>query len=180
MNKTFLVLCAALACAAAQAQDFKLTSTDIQQGMQLDDKHVQQGSGCSGQDISPQLSWSGAPAATRSFAVTMFDPDAPTGSGWWHWTLVNIPKDVHELPRDAGNRSGAKVPAGAVQGRTDFGNAGYGGACPPNGTHRYRFKVWALSVNKLPVDRESSGALVGYLLNANSIASAKLVPISSR
>lgn len=180
MNKSLLGMCMAISCVAAQAQDFKLNSTDIQQGMQLDEKHIQQGSGCSGQDISPQLSWSGAPAATKSFAVTMFDPDAPTGSGWWHWTLVNIPKDVHELPRDAGNRNGAKVPAGAIQGRTDFGNAGYGGACPPSGTHRYRFKVWALGVDKLPVDRESSGALVGYLLNANSIATAELVPIATR
>lgn len=180
MNKSLLAVCVALTCFAAQAHEFKLMSSDIQHGRQLDEMHIQNGSGCSGKDVSPALSWSGAPDSTRSFAVTMFDPDAPTGSGWWHWTIVNIPRGVHELPRDAGNRNGTKVPAGAVQGRTDFGNAGYGGACPPSGTHRYRFKVWALNVDRLPVDHESSGALVGYLLNANSIATAELVPISTR
>lgn len=180
MNKSLIGLCFAFTCLAAQAQDFKVSSTDIQDGKQLGDNQIQNGSGCSGRDISPQLSWSGAPASAKSFAVTVFDPDAPTGSGWWHWTIVNIPANVHALPRDAGNRDGTKVPAGAVQGRTDFGNPGYGGACPPTGTHRYRFKVWALDVDKLPVDRESSGALVGYLLNAHSVASAELVPIATR
>jgi Raf kinase inhibitor-like YbhB/YbcL family protein len=167
-------------CTTAQAQEFKLSSNDIQDGTQLGTSQIQNGSGCSGRDISPALSWSGAPVSTKSFAVTVFDPDAPTGSGWWHWTIVNIPKNVHELPRDAGNRDGSMVPAGAVQGRTDFGSPGFGGACPPSGTHRYHFKVWALDVDKLPVDRESSGALVGALLNSHSIATAELVPIATR
>jgi Raf kinase inhibitor-like YbhB/YbcL family protein len=180
MSRLLPSLCLALTCFTAQAQDFKLSSSDIQDGKQLGVDQIQNGSGCSGRDISPALSWSGAPASARSFAVTVFDPDAPTGSGWWHWTIVNIPKNVRELSRDAGNRDGTKVPVGAVQGRTDFGNPGFGGACPPNGTHHYRFKVWALDVDKLPVDRESSGALVGALLNAHSIATAELVPIATR
>lgn len=180
MNKSLLGFCLAFTCFAAQAQDFKLSSNDIQDGKQLGENQIQNGSGCSGRDISPALSWSGAPASAKSFAVTMFDPDAPTGSGWWHWTIVNIPATVRELPRDAGNRDGTKVPVGAVQGRTDFGSPGYGGACPPNGTHRYHFKVWALDVDTLPVDRESSGALVGYLLNAHSVAAAELIPTATR
>ena len=110
----------------------------------------------------------------------MFDSDAPTGSGWWHWTLVNIPKDVHHLEADAGNTDGTKIPAGSVQGRTDFGGPGYGGPCPPTGTHHYHFKVWALKVEKLPIDVNSSGAMVGYMLNTNSIAVAELVPVSTR
>lgn len=179
-KKVVLALCLSFMSIAAHAQDFKLSSNEIQNGTQLGINQIQNGSGCSGRDISPALSWSGAPAATKSFAVTVYDPDAPTGSGWWHWTIVNIPKDVHELPRDAGNRNGKKVPAGAVQGRTDFGNPGFGGACPPSGTHRYFFKVWALDVETLPIDRESSGALVSGTLNAHSIATAELVPISTR
>lgn len=180
MSRSSVVVGAVLLCLTSQAHAFDLKSNDVQQGKQMDEKFVQNGSGCSGNDISPELSWSGAPEATKSFAVTVYDPDAPTGSGWWHWTVVNIPKDVHSLARDAGNRSGANIPTGAVQGRTDFGSPGYGGPCPPTGTHNYHFKVWALSVDTLPVDKESSGALVGYFLNANSIATAELVPISTR
>jgi Raf kinase inhibitor-like YbhB/YbcL family protein len=180
LNRSLIGLLLTLSCLTANAQNFKLESSDIHDGVQLGDEQVQNGSGCQGRDVSPALSWSGAPASTKSFAVTVFDPDAPTGSGWWHWTMVNIPKDVTRLARDAGNRDGTKVPPGAVQGRTDFGNPGFGGACPPNGTHRYYFKVWALDIDKLPIDQESSGALVGGTLNAHAIATAELVPISTR
>ncbi|GGX97225.1 hypothetical protein GCM10007386_30150 [Pseudoduganella dura] len=112
----------------------------------------------------------------------MFDSDAPTGSGWWHWTVVNIPRNVHSLARDAGNKSGANVPSGALQGRTDFGRPGYGGPCPPAGdkTHHYHFKVWALKVERVPINSESSGAMVGYMLNTNSVGTAELVPVSER
>jgi len=166
----------------SQAQEFRLVSSDIQHGEQVKDAYVLNGSGCSGQDMSPQLSWSGEPDSTKSFAVTMFDSDAPTGSGWWHWTVVNIPKNIHSLPMDAGNTSGLKLPAGAVQGRTDFGRPGYGGPCPPAGdkTHHYHFKVWAITVEHLPIDGESSGAMVGYMLKSNSAATAELVPVSTR
>ncbi|NIJ84914.1 hypothetical protein FHY35_001869 [Xanthomonas arboricola] len=182
MNRLIIGIAFSLASLASQAQDFKLSSNDIKHGEQIGNAYVQNGSGCSGADISPALAWSGAPEGTKSFAVTMFDPDAPTGSGWWHWTVVNIPKGIHGLPADAGNRNGSKVPSGAVQGRTDFGSPGYGGPCPPLGdkSHHYHFKVWALKVEKLPIDRESSGALVGYMLNVNSIATAELIPISTR
>ncbi|MDR6475792.1 Raf kinase inhibitor-like YbhB/YbcL family protein [Burkholderia sp. OAS925] len=182
MNRLIIGVAFSLASLASHAQDFKLSSNVIKHGEQIDNAYVQNGSGCSGTDISPALSWSGAPEGTKSFAVTMFDPDAPTGSGWWHWTVVNIPKEIHDLPADAGNRNGSKVPPGAVQGRTDFGSPGYGGPCPPLGdkSHHYHFKVWALKVQRLPVDSGSSGALVGYLLNVNSIATSELVPISTR
>lgn len=165
-----------------QAQDFKLTSKDIKHGKKVADMYVLNGSGCNGKDISPELSWSGAPQSTKSYAVTMFDSDAPTGSGWWHWALVNIPNNIRSLPADTGNKDGSKLPLGAIQGRTDFGSPGYGGPCPPTGdnTHHYHFKVWALKVEKLPIDSESSGALVGYMLKTNSIATAELVPISKR
>jgi Raf kinase inhibitor-like YbhB/YbcL family protein len=182
MNKLILSAALSLISLTANAQEFKLTSSEIKDGEQMGNAHVQNGSGCSGADISPALSWSGAPKSAKSFAVTVFDPDAPTGSGWWHWTIVNIPNHVHSLPADAGNRDGSRVPSGAVQGRTDFGKPGYGGPCPPLGdkAHHYHFKVWALKVEQLPIDSESSGALVGYMLNVNSVASAELVPTSTR
>lgn len=164
----------------ASAQQFQLTSQDVRQGQEMGADFVQNGSGCTGGDISPQLSWKGAPSGTKSFAITMYDPDAPTGSGWWHWSVVNIPATVHSIVRDGGARSGANLPAGAVQGRTDFARPGYGGACPPLGdTHRYRFKVWALKVDKLDIDTEMSAAQIGYMLGANALGSAELVPIST-
>ncbi|HBZ6107262.1 TPA: Raf kinase inhibitor-like protein YbcL, partial [Escherichia coli] len=137
------------------------------------------GFGCEGGNTSPSLTWSGAPEGTKSFAVTVYDPDAPTGSGWWHWTVANIPATVTYLPADAGRRDGTKLPTGAVQGRNDFGYAGFGGACPPKGDkpHHYQFKVWALKTDKIPVDSNSSGALVGYMLNANKIATAEITPV---
>lgn len=180
MNKLLLGVALSFFALASQAQEFRLASSDIQHGEQVKDTYVLDGSGCSGKNISPALSWSGEPSGTKSFAITMFDSDAPTGSGWWHWTLVNIPKNVHLLEADAGNTDGTKIPAGSIQGRTDFGRPGYGGPCPPTGTHHYHFKVWALKVENLPIDANSSGAMVGYMLKMNSIATAELVPISTR
>ncbi|GKW42603.1 kinase inhibitor [Pectobacterium parvum] len=182
MIKRSLLLSLLMASTVVHAQEFQVKSNDIKQGEEIGNTFIQNGSGCFGKDISPQLSWSGEPAETKSFAITVYDPDAPTGSGWWHWTMVNIPKNVHSLERDAGNRNGKNIPAGAVQGRTDFGSPGYGGPCPPAGdkTHSYHFKVWALKVDKLPIDEQSSGALVGYMLNTNKLAEAELVAHSTR
>lgn len=133
-------------------------------------------------NISPQLSWENAPQGTRSFAITAFDPDAPTGSGWWHWTVVNIPPTVSDLPAGAGDKDNARLPAGAVQGRNDFGYAGFGGACPPEGDrpHHYRFTVWALDTPTLPIDAQSSGALVGFMIHNHVIASAQLTATLAR
>lgn len=171
----------ALAMAVAfngYAADFSLTSQDIADNRPLTKREVFQGFGCEGGNISPELSWANAPAGTRSYAITVYDPDAPTGSGWWHWTVVNLPTSTHSLPGGVG----ADLPAGAVQGRTDYGRPGFGGACPPVGDkpHRYQFTVWALKVDKLPLDSEASGALVGYMLNANALAKATITPTYGR
>lgn len=180
--KSSLALAALLSLAgAAHAAEFRLTSTDIAEGKALTNKQVFKGFGCEGENVSPQLSWSGAPEGTKSFAISVYDPDAPTGSGWWHWTVVNLPASTTELPSGAGN-PGGKLPAGAVQGRTDFGQAGFGGACPPVGDkpHRYHFVVWALKTDKLPLDENASGAMVGYMLNANALGKAQLTATYGR
>jgi Raf kinase inhibitor-like YbhB/YbcL family protein len=153
---------------------FRPWSNDIAEGKRLPEAQVFNGMGYSGGNISPHLAWDGEPAGTRSFVVTMFDPDAPTGSGWWHWVVVNIPATVKELPRGAGSGK-APLPPGALQTRTDFGKPGYGGAAPPPGPpHRYIFTVHALKVEKLDVDEQASGAMVGFLTNMNSLGKAML------
>ncbi|MEF9898156.1 MAG: kinase inhibitor [Pseudomonas sp.] len=166
---------------AANAAEFTLTSSDITEGKPLTVHQVFQGFGCEGGNISPQLSWSGAPNGTKSFAITVYDPDAPSGSGWWHWTVVNMPPSTMALKAGVGSPAG-KLPAGAIQGRTDFGQPGFGGACPPVGDkpHHYQFTVWALKVDKLPLDEQSSGAMVGFMLNANVLAKAKLTATYGR
>src|SRR6516164_3789379 len=159
---------AALSSAGAQ-KSFKLTSRDIQEGKTVPNPQVAAVMGCTGNNISPALSWSGAPAGTKSFALTMYDPDAPTGSGWWHWVVYNIPASATELPEGAGGADAKGVPAGAAQGRTDSGAPGFGGACPPPGDkpHRYIFRVYALKTDKIEVPPDATAALVGFMINAN-------------
>ncbi|MGK0735987.1 kinase inhibitor [Yokenella regensburgei] len=167
---------------ALASETFSLTSADIPANHRLAQQQVFAGFGCAGGNISPQLSWKNPPAGSKSFAITVYDPDAPTGSGWWHWTLVNIPVQTHHLDSDAGNANNSKLPAGAVQGRNDFGYAGFGGACPPEGDkpHRYQFTVWALNTDKLPIDNQASGALVGFMLNSHVIAKTQLIATYGR
>lgn len=166
----------------AQAQTFELASTDISHGKQMSNAQEFNGFGCNGKDISPQLSWSGAPEGTKSFALTVYDPDAPTGSGWWHWQLINIPKEVRELPQEAGNVSKAIAPKESLQMKNDYSQLGFGGACPPkgHGVHHYQFTIHALSVEKITIAEGASAALVGYMINANSIESATIEALYSR
>ncbi|HRP29211.1 MAG TPA: YbhB/YbcL family Raf kinase inhibitor-like protein [Burkholderiaceae bacterium] len=170
------LLAAALLCAAALAgaAGFTLTSPTIKPGATLADAQVFNGFGCSGKNVSPELKWSGAPAGTKSFAVTVYDPDAPTGSGWWHWVVYNLPADSTGLPEGAGAVDGKGLPPGALQGRTDFGAHAFGGACPPQGDkpHRYVFTVYALKTDKLDVPADASAALIGFMIHANKLGSA--------
>tara|TARA_R110002051_G_scaffold3190_2_gene17290 strand:- start:2102 stop:2581 length:480 start_codon:yes stop_codon:yes gene_type:complete len=147
---------------------FSLLSNHFTDGGTLPDAQVQAKG-----NSSPHLRWSGAPAGTRSFAVTCYDPDAPTGSGFWHWTVANIPADVTELLEDA---SSGGLPRGAVEGRTDFGAPGYGGAAPPpgHGPHRYIFTVFAVDVPQLDVTPDNSGAVFGFNLHFHTLAKASL------
>lgn len=172
----------ALLPGASAAADFQLSSPTVKDKGTIGNEHVFDGFGCSGDNVSPELRWTNAPKDTKSFAVTMYDPDAPTGSGWWHWVIFNIPPDTTRLPADAGKLDNANTPSGSMQSMTDFGQPGYGGPCPPAGhkPHRYIFTVFALKVDQLPVKPEASGAMVGYYLNQNALAKASLTGLYSR
>lgn len=153
---------------------FVLTSTDFQDGDRLPQAQVFNGMGHAGGNLSPQLSWSGAPDGTQSFVVTCYDPDAPTGSGWWHWVVVDLPAEASGLAQGAGSGLAALPPPG-FQTRTDFGPPGYGGAAPPPGApHRYIFTVHALKIPTIGVSADVSPAYVGFNVHFNSLGSASL------
>jgi Raf kinase inhibitor-like YbhB/YbcL family protein len=157
----------------------KLHSPDIKADSTVPMAYVHGSAG--GQNVSPALEWTSPPAGTRGFAVTCYDPDAPTGSGWWHWQIFDIPPSATGLARGAGNPDGAR-PADAMQSRNDYGEAAYGGPAPPPGDkpHRYVFTVFALKVAKLEVPRNASCAMVGFVLNANKIDTASFTATYGR
>ena len=137
--------------------------------------------GGNGDNTSPHLSWSGAPENTKAFAVFAYDPDAPTGSGFWHWQLINIPVDVTELATGTGSDDSINLPHGSFQKTNDYGTVGFGGACPPEGhiAHRYQFTVYALS-DVLDIPEGASSAVAGYLVNAHALASVTLEALYKR
>jgi Raf kinase inhibitor-like YbhB/YbcL family protein len=158
------------------AEGFTLKSDDI--SGQLSNDQVFNGFGCNGKNISPKLTWENAPKGTKSFAITAYDPDAPTGSGWWHWVVFDIPKDKTTLERGFGNSEQKDI----VQSITDFGKSGFGGACPPVGDkpHRYIFTIHALDVDKLGLDKNANAALVGFYLNSHTLAKSSVMAYYGR
>jgi len=154
---------------------FTVTSEDVADGLPIVVDHR-----ASGGNISPQLSWSGFPADTKSFAVTIHDPDAPTGSGFWHWAVYNLPASVTSLERGAGS-AGGSLPAGAAQLKNELRQVGYTGAEPPEGTgvHRYFVVVHAVDVEQLALDPESTPAVLGFNLHFHTLARAVIVPTAS-
>lgn len=185
MNRSLVVLllCALSAVSfAGQSTPFKLTSAAVAAGGTLGDNQVFNGFGCSGKNLSPPLHWSGAPAGTQSFALMVYDPDAPTGSGWWHWVVYNIPSSASDLGAGAGASGSTLLPVGSLQGRSDFGTTGYGGPCPPVGDkpHHYIFTLYALKVAKLDVPADASPALIGFYVHANALAHTKLTALFGR
>lgn len=161
-------------------ETFTLRSNDL--GGQFTQSQEFGGFGCSGENESPQLYWENAPEDTRSFAVTMYDPDAPTGSGFWHWVVFDIPADVNELKRNAGNLEMGLAPDGAIQSMTNYGTQGFGGPCPPkdHGIHEYIITVYALKTDKLGLDKTANPAFVGFNLWNNIIAKASIVAYYER
>ena len=174
MKKVLLSL--ALCASFLFADNFTLSSSDLKG--QLTNKEVFSGFGCSGENISPELSWKDAPKGTKSFAVTVYDPDAPTGSGWWHWVVFDISKDKFTLPSGFGNSESKDV----IQSMTDFGKTGFGGACPPvaDKAHAYIFTVHALDMETISLDKNANAALVGFYLNSHSLAKASLISYYGR
>ena len=164
----------------AVAAHFKLDAPDLVSKGRIALTHVFNAMGCAGQNTSPALQWSNPPAGTKSFAVTMYDPDAPTGSGWWHWVMYNIPASATSLADGAGN--GRNAPRGSTEGMTDFGTKAYGGPCPPVGDkpHHYHITVFALKVDKLDLPGNATPAYVGFNLNANKLGTARVTGLYGR
>ena len=181
MSRTFIAFVAALLL-PGYAAAFELQSPQVKEGGTVGMEQVLNAFGCTGGNVSPELTWHDAPADTKSFALTVYDPDAPTGSGWWHWVIFNMPSDTNHLALGAGDPAAGKTPAGAVQSRTDFGKPGYGGPCPPEGDkpHRYIFTIYAVKVDKLDADADASAALIGFMLHFNTLASATLTATYGR
>ena len=167
----------------AAAAPFALTSAAFKNNGTIEQKNAGNIMGCTGENKSPALEWKNPPAGTKSFALMVHDPDAPTGgSGFWHWIVYNIPADATSLPEGAGDAGGAGLPKGAVQGNTDMGKPGYVGMCPPPGPkHHYNFMLFPLKVDKLDVPPGATAAYVGFNANANLIGKpAKLTGVYAR
>lgn len=178
-----LIFCSSLLFSTfSSAGEFSLTSTDISPGEMMLKQQEFAGFGCTGHNQSPQLAWKNAPEGTKSFALTVHDPDAPTGSGWWHWQIINIPADVRELKADAGNTDKLLAPVGSQQLLNDYSQTGFGGACPPegHGPHRYQFTLYGLKTDKLTLPQPYSSALVGYMIKANALGSVTLEALYQR
>jgi len=160
----------------------KVTSDDVEEGQKVPDSCLADSMGMTGDNQSPHLRWEGAPSETKSFAVTCHDPDAPTGSGFWHWVVFDIPADVNELPRGAGSSSMEGLPKGAKHVRNDAGEPGYLGPAPPpgHGDHRYVFTVHAVKEPQLGVDESATPAFVGFNLTFNTAARGSVIPVYGR
>lgn len=178
LKNIFKLSCIILFSNTLFAQGLTLKSKDMIG--QMNSNQVFNGFGCSGKNISPQLSWSNIPTGTKSFAITMYDPDAPTGSGWWHWVVFDISKNTQEIISDASHLK--KLPKDSIQGKTDYGTNEFGGACPPKGDkfHTYITTVFALDVETLGLNKNTSSAIVGYMLNQHTIEKSSIVTYYQR
>ena len=161
---------------------FQFQSFSFKEGGTISNSQVFKGFGCSGENKSPQLIWKNAPLETKSFAITAYDPDAPTGSGWWHWSVVNIPANYSQLPVNFGAQNKPELQGGILQIKNDYGTYAFGGPCPPQGdkAHRYVFTIYALKVHKLELPKDPSPALVGFTINQNMIAKTQTIGKYSR
>jgi Raf kinase inhibitor-like YbhB/YbcL family protein len=166
-----VVLALAMILAAGPAGAFEISSPAVGTDGVIPDKHVANSFGCSGGNVSLPLTWSGVPEGAKSLALTIYDPDAPTGSGFWHWLVVNMPPSTNGLPEGAGDANGTGLPQGAVQARNDAGTSAYFGPCPPAGDppHHYVVTLFAVSADTLPLDANASGAVVGFTLHFNTL-----------
>lgn len=177
MRRSFWQAAVLFSATALPAGAFELTTADFEAGGTIPETFVFNSFGCSGDNLSPALAWSGAPEGTESFALMVHDPDAPTGgAGFWHWIVLDIPGSATALPQGAGTTAGDAMPEGARQVANDYGFAGWGGPCPPeaDGPHRYNFTLYALPTAQLDVPEGASKAVTGFLVNANALGKATL------
>lgn len=176
--RLILVSALVLSSFSAVAAPFTVTSPDFAAGKTIPQKFAFNGFGCTGENVSPALSWKNAPKGTKSFAIMVHDPDAPTGgAGFWHWVVIDLPSTLTGVAEGDGKLDSASLPKGAQQIRTDFGVAAWGGPCPPVGDkpHHYDFTVYALKTDKLDVPAGATASLVGFLINSQTIAKARVV-----
>lgn len=181
LKKHFILVLFACLFSEVYAQStFTLTSTTL--GGQASKLQEFNGFGCEGENVSPDLTWENAPEGTKSFAITMYDPDAPTGSGWWHWLAFDIPKDINSIKTNAGQVDLDLMPKEVIQSITDYGTYGYGGPCPPegHGLHQYIITVYALKTDKLGLSKDTNPPVVGYYLWQNTLAKASIVAYYQR
>ena len=182
LTATIAIAIASLAM-PAMAQTFEASSADVVAGKTIGNKFVFNGYGCKGSNVSPAIAWKNAPAGTKSFAVLLHDPDAPTGgAGFWHWVVIDIPAATTQLAQGAGAADGKALPAGAKHIDNDFDTAAWGGPCPPVGDkpHRYNFTVHALKVEKLALPESATAAVAATMVNANSLGKAGFTGLYGR
>jgi Raf kinase inhibitor-like YbhB/YbcL family protein len=178
----FVAIALVAVTALGQSTRFTLKSDDIASRSTIQLEQVFNSFGCTGKNVSPNLEWSGVPAAAKSLALIVHDPDAPTGvGGFTHWIVYNIPANANKLEKGAGSSDG-KLPSGSVQHATSFGVPGWGGPCPPAGDkpHRYVFTLYALGVDKLELPANASQAFVGFNINGNMVAKASFTAFFGR
>jgi Raf kinase inhibitor-like YbhB/YbcL family protein len=178
-----MLLALLAASSMTNAGPFSLTSVGFQTGATMSDTYEYAGMGCDGHDVSPPLHWSGAPAGTKSYALTVHDPDARAPGGWWHWVVFNIPASADGLKTAAGGGDFSTAPTGSVEGTTSFGKPGYGGPCPPvgSGVHHYIFTLYALDVAQLAgASKSTDGPQLTELLSKHTLGKATLIGLFSR
>lgn len=180
--RMFLITCLLGSPLPALSDSFTLSIPSIQPNGWLSTDQVFNRFGCEGANRSPRLGWRNPPAGTKSFAITVYDPDAPTGSGWWHWVVINIPSTTSMLPESAGNPTLRLLPSAAKQVPTDFGQPGFGGACPPVGDkpHKYIFTVYALNTEKIDLPSNATAAFAGFMIKAHLIDKVSVTAIYGR
>ena len=183
VHTSFTSIAVALLTTAANASAFELSSTDIQPGKTIEQKFAFNGFGCTGNNVSPALTWKNPPAGTKSFSVMVHDPDAKTGgAGFWHWLVVDVPAATTRFAQGVGGADSKDLPAGSRQIATDFGTPGWGGPCPPAGekAHRYNFTVYALKVDKLELPANPTASLTGFMVNMNALGKASFTGLHGR
>lgn len=170
----FTILFVSCSVNHAQSAGFVIQSSDIQSNSTISNKHVFNSFGCMGENIFPQISWKNAPKETKSFALTVYDPDAPTGSGWWHYVAINIPATYSELPANFGEKDKFLTTDNIAQIRNDFGMYKFGGPCPPKGDkpHKYVFTIYALKSEMIELNEAATAANAGFMINQNMISKA--------